>query len=223
MTSCEPVDHCVDGDHDGFFDIDQFCDKMPFDCDDTNPDIYPGAVENCDLQSGDENCDGIKNCEVAACRTAMPEACEEDCDQDKDGYKATRCGGNDCKDIIALESNAAQVYPGHDLENTDELCHDGVSNDCDSNIDCADEDCIAFCPAITPTPTPTPGDGGGGDGGGGDGGGGGCDCGDCIYGCDGGGGGDCHIEVIPNNDCCPWNPYTYTCYACQDFEIIVCN
>lgn len=57
-------------------------------------------------------------------------------------------------DIPALNANAANIYPGHDQENTNDLCHDGVGNDCDFDNDCADSDCTSFC---QPSPTPTPG------------------------------------------------------------------
>ncbi len=260
INTCDSFDGCEDNDGDGYFGQSPIC-FHGTDCDDDNVNIHPNQDEICDDENkNDENCDGPSNCEDPACHGNS--TCDEECDKDGDGYYSSACGGNDCKDDPNDDSNAANIFPGNDHEDTEELCKDGKNNDCDSDTDCidssckngstnfcpdclaveicvlgsGDEDCNGFadcddinacpnmqgCATPTPTPSPTPGDGGG-DGGGGDGGGGGdhCDCGDCVNGC--GGGGDCHVEIIPNNDCCPWNPYTYTCYACQDFEIIVCD
>jgi len=160
LTECVP-EICEDGDNDDYYKETPECRTGPFDCDDTNPDIHPFATEICDdVGKEDENCDDKKNCEDENCRLVLGEECNEQCDQDEDGYYSTSCGGGDCMDIPALNANAENVYPGNDQENTNELCHNEVSDDCDYEPDCADSDCAAFCQP-TPTPTPTPG---GGDG-----------------------------------------------------------
>jgi hypothetical protein len=82
------------------------------DCDDTDPDISPGAASR-------ENTSG----------------CYED--QDGDGYgdigpPSGVDTGTDCDD-----GNKA-INPG---VSTESACGDGVDNDCDGKIDCADPDC----------------------------------------------------------------------------------
>jgi len=56
------------------------------------------------------------------------------CDQDRDGFNSTSCGGTDCRDDIS------NINPGRP-----EICGDGIDNDCQGGD------------AACPTPTPTPG------------------------------------------------------------------
>src|SRR5690606_23768254 len=98
-------DLCPDLDGDGYFDA--ACGGS--DCDDTDPNVHPGAFEHCS--------DGIDN----SCNGLIDEAdtlsCPVDCpDADGDGYRDAACGGRDCDD-----TNAA-IYPG-----ATEVC-DGVDN-----------------------------------------------------------------------------------------------
>jgi hypothetical protein len=88
----------VDADRDGY--------PAGADCDDTNPTVFPGAVEIC--QDGvDQSCDGID-----------PAAAQ--CDRDNDRFSPAK---GDCDD-----ANAA-VNPG-----IPERC-DGIDNNCDGAID----------------------------------------------------------------------------------------
>ncbi|MBN1336690.1 MAG: hypothetical protein JXB39_12100 [Deltaproteobacteria bacterium] len=80
------------------------------DCDDTNPDIHPGAWET-PYDGIDQDCDGSDWCDV-----------------DGDGYDAEICGGDDCND-----ANPA-VYPG-----APEL-PDGIDNDCNGVAEDDDTD-----------------------------------------------------------------------------------
>ena len=62
-------------------------------------------------------------------------------DADRDGYFAqSNCGTSvDCSD------NNAQINPG-----AVEVCNDGIDNDCDGKIDCADPYCTAQCSPTSP-------------------------------------------------------------------------
>jgi len=56
----------------------------------------------------------------------------ETCDADGDGFDATACGGDDCRD------SDAEVNP-----DADEICDDGIDNNCDGDTDAADPACAA--------------------------------------------------------------------------------
>jgi hypothetical protein len=78
-------------------------------------------------------------------RYSTPYPCPEKCttctDADKDGYFAqSNCGTSvDCNDAnIAINPGAIEV------------CNDGIDNDCDGKIDCADSDCTAQCSPTSP-------------------------------------------------------------------------
>lgn len=81
------------------------------DCDDTNPNVHPGAIDVCGNML-DEDCDG------------MDRSCNCTVDQDNDGHFA---GCGDCNDANA------SVFPG-----AAEICGNGVDEDCDgSDLVCA--------------------------------------------------------------------------------------
>ena len=123
---CDAQDNNCDG---AFLDggeADEDADGVPTcdgDCDDLDPDTYPNAREICD--DLDNDCDDPD----------LPEADRIDegivRDRDGDGHESFSCGGGDCNDDIG------DVYP-QEVEN---LCGDGLDNDCDGDPDSTDSDC----------------------------------------------------------------------------------
>jgi hypothetical protein len=67
--TCNPqgacVANCTDSDHDGFSPDGAGC--GPVDCNDSNPSIHPGAIENCS-NGVDDDCDGLIDAADPACR-----------------------------------------------------------------------------------------------------------------------------------------------------------
>ena len=99
---------CIDADGDGYYPTtcaDPLCTPAT-DCDDTDPDNYPGNPEVCD--GGDNDCDGDVDCDDVD----IPDA-------DGDGW----CECEDCDD----------TDPGVGAGST-EIC-DGLDNDCDGDVD----------------------------------------------------------------------------------------
>jgi len=117
---------CVDVDDDGYGVLNlHLCDHPnELDCDDSDPNVNPGAEEVCN--GIDDNCDEII----------------DDVDADLDGYIAEACGGEDCDDSDPnVNPDAEEVCNG-----TDDDCDgiiDNVDNDLDTHIDweCGGYDC----------------------------------------------------------------------------------
>jgi hypothetical protein len=104
------------------------------DCDDNDSSIHPGAIETCDGK--DNNCNG----------------------QTDEGITppAGLCGTlGECASAAAVCNGAGGwicQYPATH-EDVESSCSDGLDNDCDGLIDCADTDCP--CHFFTPTDTAT--------------------------------------------------------------------
>jgi V8-like Glu-specific endopeptidase len=98
------------------------------DCDDLDPNSYPGASEICG-DGVDNNCDGQAD-----------ENCTE-CDVDGDGFMAelAECAGNDCDD------SDSSVNPG-----VAEICENLLDDDCDGAVDGDDSDCATCAEKMQP-------------------------------------------------------------------------
>ena len=121
----------VDEDGDGF--------TTEYDCDDTDPAIYPTADELCDTI--DNDCDGQVDEEDAA------DAVTFYADADFDGF------GDPAIDTVACTGPPGFSAEGTDCDDSDpaawpgasELC-DGIDNDCDGEVDEEPADAAAWYP-----------------------------------------------------------------------------
>ncbi|MBI4705113.1 MAG: hypothetical protein HY744_28740, partial [Deltaproteobacteria bacterium] len=107
------------------------------DCNDLNPNVFPGHQEICN-DAADNNCNGVADCLDPACKLAPGCGCvpapggenctngkDDDCDQTVD------CNDTDCMNTPACGC----------VKNEKGACGDGFDNDCDKKIDCDDADC----------------------------------------------------------------------------------
>jgi hypothetical protein len=149
LAGCAP-----DADGDGWSEAE--------DCDDADAEVHPNALEVCDLR--DQDCDGDVD-ELAV------DAVTWHRDQDGDSYghptrQIVACSapgsdwartGGDCDDNDAAKNpDADEVCDQQDQDcdgNADEgfvcgesSCDDGLDEDGDGLIDCADPDCDGACP-----------------------------------------------------------------------------
>lgn len=91
-----PPAQCIDADNDGFFPI-SGC-NSDIDCDDSDPDTYPGAPEVCN-DGVDQDCDGVdktkgKGCGGGGGSGGGGENCKNGVDDDGDGL--VDCLDGDC-------------------------------------------------------------------------------------------------------------------------------
>jgi len=120
-----------------------------FDCDDSDPEAYPGATEYCD--GHDDNCDGEIDEDSAA------DVLTWYSDSDGDGFGDLTNTDIDCyepsgyvADSTDCNDSNDNAYPGND-----EIC-DGVDNDCLGDID--EDDALDVLTWYADTDTDTYGD-----------------------------------------------------------------
>jgi len=124
---------CLDNDGDGYGQVANInCTYAELDCDDTDPDVNPGATEICD-NGIDDDCDHVIDYPDSDCPCL---------DNDSDGYGQVanvNCTYPevDCDDTDPdVNPGAAEGPPG------DPTCSDTADNDCDSLTDLADPSCV---------------------------------------------------------------------------------
>jgi hypothetical protein len=129
-----------DADQDGFGDEEDSltqCDQPAwyvleqsegFDCDDSDPDAYPGATEYCD--GHDDNCDGEIDEDSAA------DVLTWYADSDNDGFGYLTNTDIDCYQPSGYVADSTDCNDGNDnaYPGNDEIC-DGVDNDCLGDVD----------------------------------------------------------------------------------------
>ena len=138
----------VDSDGDGV--------KSNQDCNDNNPDVYPGAPELCDgidnqcpadpgYGQVDEGCGG---CTPTGIGEDICNGIDDDCDTliDEDyAPTSTNCGVGVCEAtgsttcVDGVEGDTCT--PGLPTETPEQTCSDSLDNDCDGDTDSADSDC----------------------------------------------------------------------------------
>jgi hypothetical protein len=120
-----PLLDCNDADGDGHYAFDpQDCPNGD-DCDDSDPDVHPGAAEVCD-NTIDDDCDGQADTEDSDCLCV---------DGDSDGYGDP--AGNACTyPQLDCDDSDGGVHPG-----APEVCDNGIDDNCDGWIDGADPQC----------------------------------------------------------------------------------
>ncbi|MCP4806856.1 MAG: hypothetical protein GY913_02135 [Proteobacteria bacterium] len=112
----------VDEDGDGY--------DSTVDCDDTDPDVNPGAQEVCDDNATDEDCDGVADDaddSATGQRTWYV-------DNDGDGYGEEAGPILSCAPAGAENPDDCDDTDGDVHSDAEEVCGDGIDNDCDTDL-----------------------------------------------------------------------------------------
>ncbi len=152
------------------------------DCNDFNPNVHPGAVENC-TDGADNDCNGVADCVDPVCKNVPNCGCipapggencgngkDDDCDTIVDcfdaecsGTPACGCAANeigkcvngfddDCDGQLDCSDSDCAGDVSCQCQAKTELCDDGQDNDCDLLIDCADPNCQGIFPCVCQPP-----------------------------------------------------------------------
>ena len=129
-------DTCNDVDEDGYGDNAFGLDTCDLDCDDTDPDVNPGATEVCN--GVDDDCEGgIDEDDVCSSACASPLTCS-------DGFVAGCGAGKSCE--VTSPLNASFCFTDIDTREGvcagDWLCSHAEAIDCDEGTDCASGVCL---------------------------------------------------------------------------------
>lgn len=128
-ASVDPVDDDSVGDDSGdniaeAIDLDQDGFDESVDCDDSNPEVNPDAIEVCNAV--DDDCDGEVDVDATDAVRYAP-------DQDEDGF------GDATRSVLACAAPEGHVTDAQDCDDDDPAIHPDASERCDP--DDVDEDC----------------------------------------------------------------------------------
>jgi hypothetical protein len=125
-NSCQFVPSDADGDgHPDRSCLDPEGEPLGDDCDDADPDRYPGNVEHCDLLDPDHD----EDCVDATFGTL---------DEDQDGVVDARCCAVGQDEVTRCGADCDDDNPSRFPEHP-EIC-DGIDNDCDGEVDVGTEE-----------------------------------------------------------------------------------
>jgi len=134
------------------FDIPEWIDLKPCDCNDEDPQVQQPEPEICD-DGIDNDCDRKTDCCDDDCRYPLDPYCqaETECDDGIDNdcdLTVDCCGGEVCTscgyyglETCCYQSGGDPDCQGNPACEVESNCYDGVDNDCDNLIDCCDPDC----------------------------------------------------------------------------------